>query len=37
MAEGTCVHIGAMTTVKHAELLSNDECVKIHSFVQHVK
>lgn len=37
MAEGTCVHIGAITTVKHAELLPSDECVKIHSFVHHVK
>ena len=37
MAEGTCVHIGAMTTVKHAELLPKDECVKIQSFGRHVK
>jgi len=25
MAEGTCVHMSAMTSVKHAELLPNDE------------
>ena len=37
MAEGTCVLISAITTVQHAELLPNDECVKIHSFVHHVK
>ena len=37
MAERLCVHMSAMTTVKHAELLPNDECVKIHSFGRHVK
>ena len=37
MAVGTCVHMSAMTTVKHAELLPKDKCVQIHSSGQYVK
>ena len=29
MAEGTCAHIEAITTVKHAKHRECDECVKI--------
>jgi len=31
MAERTCAHISALTTVKHAKRLPCDECVKIQA------
>lgn len=35
MAERTCAHISALTTVKHAKRLPCDECVKIQALRVH--
>src|SRR5215471_17796309 len=37
MAEGSCAHIGAITTVKHAKRRQCEECVKIGSPWVHLR
>ena len=37
MADGSCAHIDALTTIKHAKLRQCDECVKIGSRWVHLR
>ena len=37
MADGTCAHIDALTTIKHAKHHQCDECVKIGSTWVHLR